>query len=223
MHRLLLLAGALSTMGCIEISKWAGNDDRAGSSLGIVQVGYVATSDSDVVGIRQAPGAVAAGVHIAAGSSFGLVPIDLRDAQAPVTLVAADPALLTITSDGSSIAPLAGKAGVLVKDSQGNAVDFAELDVRSVARAAIETDVSGPRAVGDGIVLAARTFDANGVALAGTLAADWKSSDPSILALAPTSTEPGSRVRATAVAPGHVQVSVDIGKQSASVEIEVRP
>jgi hypothetical protein len=220
--RSIIVAAAFGIAGCVDITDSPEENPHQGAALGVVQIGYRAASDADIVTETRGPGVIAAGLRIADGAAFELVPLDLRKLPHSVTLSPVDPGMLTVANDGTASAHGAGNAGVLVIDADGRTIDFAELDIRAVASIAIQADGLEPR-VGEDVVIAARASDADHVALAGTILVDWQSSDERIVKLVPTTKLPGSRMRATALVPGRAKITAVVRNATASVDIVVQP
>jgi len=208
----------LTLTACINYS--ASADPQPADSatpLGRVTVAYAATSDGDVVTARDPKtGIDASSLHIARDATFLLAP-----RTAGFTLAAADDATFVLAADGHARSLSRGSVGVLVVAADDNVYDFVDLQVADVASVTIEP--SGPltAAPGDINVLAARPTDASAIPLAGSITWTWESSDPAVVSVAPTSNEPGSRVRATALRAGTSTVVVRGAGVEASVTMEV--
>ena len=127
---------------------------------------------------------------------------------------------LRITSDNRVHVFGTGVEGVVAR-SERVVVGFANVTIRTVEHVSIDADGAMPSLVGQSVILAARAEDAKGERLAGSLPWVWTSSNETVVAIAPTTTALGGRMRASAIAPGRARITVSGENVTTSIDVQV--
>jgi hypothetical protein len=172
------------------------------------------------------PGAAQLPAGIAADATFGLAFTGAPGTGAGTTTLAPDAAFFDVAPDGTLHAKAVGYGAVLARDTNGNVVDFVNLEVHLVSSLAIhDAPPSGAAiSVGAALPIRAEALDATSAPLAGTLAFQWESSDTTILTVTAVDTDQ-KRGGATlhAIAPGTAHVHVFASNTTGTVDVQVTP